>query len=77
MLSKAAFIDGSDLFQKDHRILAQTYAASGNIYVCRKTSFSCLTGDGCSDYRWGMAVSGVILNNKNGSGTSLLTANYR
>ena len=64
MLPQALFVDGPDLFQQNHRILAQTHAAAGDIDMCRQPGFPCLAGDGRRNNCWGMPVSGIILNER-------------
>jgi hypothetical protein len=74
---QATLIDGADLLQKDHRILAQAHTAAGNIDMCRESCFTCLTGDGSGNNRGRMPVSGIILNDQDRPCPSLLAAYHR
>ena len=77
MLPEAALVNGSDLLQKDHRILAQPHAASGDVDVGRQLCLAGLAGDGGGDDRGGMAVAGIVLDDENRPGASLFAAHHR
>ena len=77
MFPKPLLVDGSDLFQQNHRVLTKTHASAGNIDMGGKPGLPRLAGDGRSDHSWRMAVSGIILYDQDGPGTPQLTANHR
>lgn len=77
MLPEAAFVNGSDLLQQDHRILRQPHATTGDIDMGRKSGFSRLTGNCGGNDRWRMSVSRIILYDQDGTCPSLLTAHHR
>ena len=74
---EAAFVDGADLLQEDHGVLAQAYAASGDVDVGGEPGFSGLAGDGGGDDRGGVAVAGVVLDDEHRPGAALLAAHHR
>ena len=74
VLPEPLFVNGADLLQQDHRILAQAHTASCDVDMCRESCLSRLACDGCGNDRRGMAVAGIILDDQNRSGTPLLTA---
>ena len=77
MLPEAAFVNGSDLLQQDHRILRQPHATTGDIDMGRKSGFSRLAGYSRGNHRRRMAVSRIILHDQDRPGTSLLAAHHR
>ena len=77
MLTQSAFINGSDLLQQDHGILAQTYTATGNVDMGGQPGLSRLAGDGRGDDRGRMAVSRIILHDQDRAGAALFAPNNR
>ena len=74
MLPQTLLINGADLLQQDHRILAEPHTAACDIDMCRKPGLSCLAGDGSGNDRGRMAVARVILYDQNRSCSTLLAA---
>ena len=68
MFPQPALIDGADLLQQYHRILAQTYAATGDIDMGGESCLSRLAGDGGGDDGGRMPVAGIVLNDKDRTG---------
>ena len=77
VLSQPPLVDGTNLFQQDHRIFAQAHTASGDIDVGGKPGLAGLASDGCGDDRGRMAVSRIVLNDEHRPGATLLAAHHR
>ena len=77
MLPQPPFIDRSDLLQQDHRILTKSNTTTGNVDMGWKSCFSCLACNRRCNYSWGILVACIVLHNKNGPCSALLTAYNR
>ena len=73
---KPFFVDGSDLFQKDHGILGQPHLLSVNVNMGGQAALGEAAGDGGRDHRRAVLVSDVVLNDENRAQSALLGSNH-
>ena len=76
LLLKAALIQGSDLLQKDHRILGEPHLFGVNIDMRGESCLAHARGDGGGNDRGTVFVADVVLNDEDGSQSSLLGAHH-
>ena len=69
---KSLFVDGSDLFQKDHRILYNMIFFCADLYMRRQFCLIHFRCDSGADHSRAMSVSHIILNDQNRTDPALL-----
>ena len=77
MLTQAALVNGTNLFQKNYGVFAQPYTAPGNVNMRRQFGLAGLAGNSGGNHCRRMAVSCIILNNQHRTCAALLAAHYR
>ena len=76
LLLEAALVEGSDLLQEDHRILGESHLLGVNIDVRGESCLAHARGDGGGNDRGAVFVADVVLNDEDGSQSSLLGAHH-